>query len=77
MNLNYNEFKKSNNIVMYDGLREYCLCEYINEEHIRSTISKSGTWKYKFNIANLLIISLSFEKRDFNQEVQIERRMIK
>jgi len=35
----YNEYNKYKNNV-YDELREYCICERVNEEHLRTLIKK-------------------------------------
>jgi hypothetical protein len=39
------EYEKLNKVV-YDDLREFCLCERINEEYMRSLIKKNNYFGY-------------------------------
>lgn len=36
----YYEYEKCHNNI-YDQIREYCICERVNEEHLRSLITSS------------------------------------
>jgi len=46
---------------IYDGVREYCLAEQVNEEYLRGSVSKSGLAakpKIRNIMAALLILSV-------------------
>lgn len=46
------------NKIKYDGIREYCKAEHMNEEHFRAFMHKSG-WKHKVPIKKLVLTVLN------------------
>jgi len=57
MSLYLYEYEKRNNDV-HDGIREYCLCERINEEYLRTLIKKP-------NYFSIIMFALKSRVRNF------------
>lgn len=59
MNIYYN--KHESNKAVYDDLREFCICERINEEYTRTLIkkpnnfSKKKAWNFKLFIKRSIL----------------------
>lgn len=61
MNMYYYQCEKRNKVV-HDGVREYCLCERVNEEYLRTLIERHS-YLSTMNKPGFVLLQLNIFKR--------------